>query len=329
MIVQHKTKMFVAHSGSQAPAWGSGVLFVVIAFALLLGGCHRNCLRPNCTYPRALPQANGAMPVPFPPGAQQFPPTGTAPSFPQQAPPIQGNVNPPAPSTPYLGKYPPAAAPGWQPAQARVQLGSPVPTETDPLLDSRQPPPAQPMPNSPIPSPASEPKESQPAPQQPKEKAPASPLPVGIPHFAIAKKGVAAGLRPMLDGGLDWLQDNRYKTVLHIVSPGEDDSADRKQVEKRGMTYLRLEISPQTLTLRKVEEFNRIVSNRDNYPLFVYDKDGSLAGGLWYLHFRFTEYLGDLDSRAQAAALGLQPNGEGPHREMWLAIQNFLSRQGK
>ena len=59
---------------------------------------------------------------------------------------------------------------------------------------------------------------------------------------------VASGLRPLLDGGLDWLQANGYRTVLHLRQPGEDDTADRKQVEKRGMKYLSMEVSPETLT---------------------------------------------------------------------------------
>ena len=43
---------------------------------------------------------------------------------------------------------------------------------------------------------------------------------------------VTSGLRPQLDG-LDWLQAHGYRTVLHIRAPGEDDTADRRQVEKR------------------------------------------------------------------------------------------------
>src|SRR5262249_19368858 len=72
------------------------------------------------------------------------------------------------------------------------------------------------------------------------------PLPVGIPQFATARPGVASGLKPLLDG-LDWLQENGYRTVLHLRLPGTEDAADRKQIEKRGLKYLSLEVSPQTL----------------------------------------------------------------------------------
>ena len=71
----------------------------------------------------------------------------------------------------------------------------------------------------------------------------------------VLKKSIAAG---RLDG-LDWLQTNGYRTVLHLRQPGEDDSADRRQIEKRGLKYLSLELSPQTLTQGVLDEFNRLV----------------------------------------------------------------------
>jgi protein tyrosine phosphatase (PTP) superfamily phosphohydrolase (DUF442 family) len=150
-------------------------------------------------------------------------------------------------------------------------------------------------------------------------------LPVGIPQFARVVDRVAAGLRPSLDEGLDWLQMSGYRTVLFVRSPGEDDSADRKQVEKRSMTYLSLEVSPQTLSRDLVESFSRVVGDSTNYPLFVYDRDGSLAGGLWYLHFRTAEQLGDDAARLRAGALGLREDRDGAHRLMWLGIQKFLA----
>jgi hypothetical protein len=116
-----------------------------------------------------------------------------------------------------------------------------------------------------------------------------SSLPVGIPQFATVRDQVSSGLKPLVDGGLEWLEANHYRTVLHIRSPGQDDSADRRQVEKHGMKYQTLEVSPQTLSQPIIEQFNRIVNDPLNAPLFVYDKDGTLGGALWYLHFRIVE----------------------------------------
>jgi hypothetical protein len=153
-------------------------------------------------------------------------------------------------------------------------------------------------------------------------------LPAGIPQFALAEDQVATGLKPMLDG-VDWLQQNGYRTVLHLRQPGEDDAAERKLFEMRGLKYLSLELSPQTLSRTVVDEFDRIVADRGNRPLFIYDKDGVLTGGLWYLHFRQVEHLNDEEARTRAARLGLREAQDGMQREMWLAIQKYLSEPRK
>jgi protein tyrosine phosphatase (PTP) superfamily phosphohydrolase (DUF442 family) len=156
------------------------------------------------------------------------------------------------------------------------------------------------------------------------ERAPTPSLPVGIPQFAVAREGVASGLKPFLDG-LDWLRANGYRTVLHLRAPGEDDTADRKQIEKLGLKYVSLEVSPQTLSKEVVNEFNRLLADTTSYPLFVYDQDGTLAGGLWYLHFRTAGQEPDEVARLKATRLGLKDDATGEQRAMWLAIQKFLS----
>jgi protein tyrosine phosphatase (PTP) superfamily phosphohydrolase (DUF442 family) len=152
-------------------------------------------------------------------------------------------------------------------------------------------------------------------------------LPVGIPQFAMAKKRVASGLRPTLDG-LDWLANNGYHTALHLRAPGQDDSADRKQVEQRSLRYVSLEVSPQTLSRELIDQFNHLVTDAGTQPLFVYDKDGALAGPLWYLHFRTAEGATDEDARARARRLGLREDADET-KEMMLAVQKFLSGLNK
>ena len=151
-----------------------------------------------------------------------------------------------------------------------------------------------------------------------------SPLAVDVPQFAIAKDRVASGLQPFPDG-IAWLYAHGYRTVLHVRAPGEDDSAARRQFEKRGLRYLSLEASPDTLSKAVVDEFDRVVTQENSLPLFVYDKDGAVAGGLWYLYFRTVEHASDERARSEAARLGLQPAEGGEQRTMWVAVQRYLS----
>lgn len=219
------------------------------------------------------------------------------------APVVPPAVSPPPaplpagpPTTTPVPVVPPAAGSagsGWQPA------GGPGATLQQPEVGDR----TQPL--------------------KPREETPAQP--VDVPQFAEVRPGLASGQKPFAEG-LSWLRDKGYRTVLHVRSPGEDDTAARRQFEAKGFTYLSLEVSPQTLNRETVARFNRIVGDPANRPLFVYDRDSSLAGGLWYLYFRIVDGLSNEKATAQAAALGLNPDAAGgTHKAMWLAVQGYLS----
>jgi protein tyrosine phosphatase (PTP) superfamily phosphohydrolase (DUF442 family) len=169
-----------------------------------------------------------------------------------------------------------------------------------------------------------------PAPSKPavaEERGTTPALPVGIAQFAIAKEQVASGLKPDVEG-VQWLQDNGYRTVVFVRRTGEDDTAERKIFEGRGLKYLSLESSPDTLS-SAVEKFNQIVADKSGHPLFVYDKDGTLAGALWYLHFRTVDKAADEEARTKASRLGLKEDKSEDQRLLWLAIQKYLGEQNK
>jgi protein tyrosine phosphatase (PTP) superfamily phosphohydrolase (DUF442 family) len=298
-------------------------LTIVAPVALLaLEGCccchhHRPACAPACAPAcmpgspcppgPALPPA-GAIPAP-PPAALTFPPSNA---------PVPGAGVPAPPPPPAVSGYSSATTPNsvysWQPGDNNVRLSPPIAAAPGAGDNAAAPPNTASVPSK-LPS----------GPPVTDSNAPV--LPVGIPQFAMVNDKVANGLRPMLDDGLDWLKSNDYRTVLHIRKPGHDDSADRKQVEKRGIRYLTLEVSPETLSRKTVDDFNRLVSDTARYPLFVYDRDGALAGGLWYLYFRLMEHDTDETARVRAARVGLREDREGAHRAMWLAVQKLLSEQ--
>ena len=151
-------------------------------------------------------------------------------------------------------------------------------------------------------------------------------LPVDIPLFVQVKPRVAAGQQPFPDG-VSWLQNEGYRTVLHIRSPGESDTAAQRIFEKRGLRYISLEVGPRNLTKEIVEEFNKTVNEEANQPLFVFDRDGSLAGALWYLHFRTAGGMSDENARAETARLGFHTDQDDNARTMWIAVQNYLRNQ--
>jgi len=241
------------------------------------------------------------IPVPLAPAATAFPATAPLDSVAGAFPP---------------GSYSSSAsidAAGRSPVDPGVRLFAPEPAGPDSPRDTTRlyGPPTQEPPAAPMPS----------APDDPNA---APPLPVDIPGFAAAKDRVANGLQPFPDG-IAWLQAHHYRTVLHVRAPGEDDSAARRQFERRDLRYLSLEASPETLNRDVVERFNRTVREEGDLPMFVYDRDGAVAGGLWYLHFRTAEGMTDERARSEAARLGFRPDGDGEQRTMWVAVQGYLS----
>jgi hypothetical protein len=171
------------------------------------------------------------------------------------------------------------------------------------------------------------------APQTPppavtEQREPPPPAPIDIPQFAIARTKVANGLQPFPDGVV-WLKEHGYRTVLHIHAAGVDEAAARRQFEKYGLRYISLEAEPKTLTKETVDSFNRLVTDEANLPLFVYDKDASVAGGLWYLYYRLMEGYSDEKARGEAARLGFRLEQDDRHQTMWLAVQKLLEANGR
>jgi hypothetical protein len=156
----------------------------------------------------------------------------------------------------------------------------------------------------------------------------ASVFPAAIPRFNQVKDRIDAGGKPTpLLEGAEWLQRKHYQSVLYLKRPGEDDSVDRDTFQARGLKYYSLDVSPETLAA-KLEEFNKIVGEAGNLPLFVYDKDGSLAGALWYLHFRTVDKRPDAQALQMGTQLGLKKDGTDENVRLWLATQKYLEKPG-
>lgn len=311
-------------------------LWALLAPALLLTGCN-HCCKNKCHSP-------GGVFVPrqrLQPG--YLPPSPVTPL--QSTPVAPGPVGPGSPITSPPGPVGPGAPipiPSGPASPGPVGPGSPTPApapggvsgylpEPSPPVDSRwQPVPGSGVRLAPPEAPSRDNVRLQPpavteAPPragiaEQRESSPA--LPVGIPQFAIAREGVSSGLTPQADG-IDWLRANGYRTVLHLHPAGVDDGSARKAVESRGMTFLSLTVSPESLA-QAAEEFNRIVNHKPNQPVFVYDKDGIRAGSLWYLYFRVVDRLADDAARRKATDLGLRETTQGEAGTMWVAIQQHL-----
>jgi protein tyrosine phosphatase (PTP) superfamily phosphohydrolase (DUF442 family) len=278
-----------------------------------IGPCDR-CAANGPLPPRYVPSTGPVPAAPAPAGVAVPAPAGAA------TPPSTAVPFVPAPAAP-LGA--PAASPPSPAIQQNNYIAPPgtspaPPPAAAPRVDLQQPEPAASAPEER----AYTPQTQEPPPAR-EDRAASPSLPVDIPQFAAVKTNIASGQEPF-PGGIAWLKSHGYRTVLHIRLPAEDDSTARKQFEQSGLRYLSLEVSPQTLSRQIIEQFNRLVADANNLPLFVYDKDGSLAGALWYLHFRLVDRATEEKAREDAERLGFRQDRSDAHLKMWLAVQNLL-----
>jgi protein tyrosine phosphatase (PTP) superfamily phosphohydrolase (DUF442 family) len=278
--------------------------------------CHRDTFVASAPPPSTTRCNSCGTLHPLPPRFQPAPAPGAAlppGAFAPGAPPAALPPGPPADGQSAF--VPPGQPDASGLAQAGVRLSAPEPLSTEPPPQSArayQPPQTQEPPTAAIPPRTTEP--------------PPAAASLDVPGFVQVKPRVANGQKPFPDG-IAWLAAQGYRTVLHLRRPGEDDSADRRLFEKRNLRFVSLEVSPARLTRETVGAFNRLVSDPNNQPLFVYDRDASLAGGLWYLYFRTAEKADDARVRAEAARVGFNEEQDAEHRTMWVAVQAYLQNQ--
>ncbi len=272
-------------------------------------------------YPYYGPPPAGIPVAPMPPGASSG---GGAPEVltPQ---PMPSEVKPPSSSM-----YRPPAG-GTTP---RLAPSPSHPSTTEPPLARATPPVAKNPPSSTpkavtLPPDLAEPRKTEPSTTIPPQNVPdrSWTLPVGIPFYFEVKEGrLATGHRPDTEG-LDWLKSRGFRTILHVRRPGSDSSADREQIEKRGMQYVSLDVAAAHLDRRLLDQFGEILADASRQPLFVYDDDGMRVGTLWYGHLRLVEKLPDDLARTRAELYGFKEKGSTEAEALAAALKKLLDAE--
>jgi protein tyrosine phosphatase (PTP) superfamily phosphohydrolase (DUF442 family) len=144
----------------------------------------------------------------------------------------------------------------------------------------------------------------------------------GLTGFTKVKYGVASGRKPALDG-FDALKRLGYRTVVYLHAPGADLSATQQVTEQRGLTFVAILTTPDTLPAA-LESFNKVVGDRSATPVYVADDTGIRAGALWYLYFLTADLQSAEVAKIRARSLGLSVDGEDA-KALWVAVQQHLA----
>ena len=136
------------------------------------------------------------------------------------------------------------------------------------------------------------------------------------------KEGVATGRKPALEG-FDSLKRQGYRKLVYLHPAGADTSALRDVAEKRGLVFVGVVTSPESLPTA-LEAMNAAIADRATGSVYVADDTGLRTGALWYLHFRTVDLLSPEVARIRARVIGLVEEGDEP-KAFWVAIQQYLA----
>jgi protein tyrosine phosphatase (PTP) superfamily phosphohydrolase (DUF442 family) len=298
-------------------------LFLVVGLTFV--GCkttEHQSHRP--VYPCQPPPCDGTAVVPRPlVPAPQVPPPGVVlpgPGAPPVTPAPGPGPVPPGERQSFAPPQSPQETASWRPLyEPGVRLLKPEPLEPDAGKAEVRISPPSPLPSAPPPVARINPPE--------KDKEPVSPLPVGIAHFTELKANtIATGFRPHPTDGIPWLQEKGFRSIVYLRDPGVNDANDRRLIEKYGLKYYSLEVSPDSLSRELVAKLKDIIAESNNVPLFVYDKDGTCTGAMFYLYLRQYDSMSDEAARVRAARLGLKDDESPGAKAWWTAIQGVMDR---
>ena len=289
----------------------------------LFGSVNKPGSCPTCPSlpPGSIPAGN------IPPGAISL---GGPPSGAMVAPPLSqpGGSLPPGFGPPPPGATLPSVPNPVTPYPTIPGAGSPSPISSGPSLGYSQPPPASSglnsnpgsngiKPSSVVLGPPEASKQENQFTAKPSQQAV---FPVDIPGYAVLAENMAAGQQPFPDG-IQWLRQAGFGLAINVKAPGEDDTADKALFERAGITFRSLELGAESLDQSSVRLLKNEISQSGNKPVFIYDRDGSRVGPLWFAYAVTVLAQPENTAKDQAARLGFKPET----RPEWAAaIQRII-----
>ena len=141
---------------------------------------------------------------------------------------------------------------------------------------------------------------AQPAP----EPAPAAGGVPGIARFVAVDLKLAGGSTPSA-GGLDWLTEKGYKTLVDLRESSETSVGFIAEVARRGLRYIPLPVDSRSIDRAHVDRFNFELATADARPIFFFDSDGTRSAALWYIRRITVDRVDRQIARREAEELGL------------------------
>ena len=131
-----------------------------------------------------------------------------------------------------------------------------------------------------------------------------------IPNLMEIHEGVYAGGQPTPEG-VRRLTGLGIKTIVNLRPHEENGARDESpEAAELGIRYFNIPVTSKTFTYEKMQEVQRLLSDKSNYPVFVHCRSGNRSAGAWFLYRALFEKADVVEALAEAKALGLEPELE-------------------
>ena len=139
----------------------------------------------------------------------------------------------------------------------------------------------------------------------------------GLTHFSSVKPNVNGGSLPNAEG-LDWLKERGTKTLLDLRDANDVDPSFVEQVKSRGLRHISLPVDMNHPDAATVARFGAEVGRSEGQPVYFFDRDGTRAGMIWYVHRLTSDKVDAQLASHEAEELGLRD------KAAWVAAAKYL-----
>lgn len=128
----------------------------------------------------------------------------------------------------------------------------------------------------------------------------------GIENFQRIDECVATGAQPTLSQ-LAALRDLGFRTVINLREPSEHDAeAEARAVRRLGLLYFSIPVRTADPKEEQAEEFLRITSDPQIFPVFLHCGSGNRAGAFWMIRRIIVDGWSPADAEQEARRIGLR-----------------------
>jgi len=122
-----------------------------------------------------------------------------------------------------------------------------------------------------------------------------------MPNAVLLEKNIVGGGPPPWEV-LERAAAAGFKTVIDLRRPEEGTEAEKSMVEKLGMRYYSVMVTPRTLSRYQADDVAEILRKPDNLPAILHCESGNRSGAVWALYLNLHEDV-DADKALEQGVL--------------------------